>query len=180
MVLIIGLGNPGRRYKRTRHNIGFRILDQFCQDHGLPGFRLQKKFQAEISQGLIENEQVILAKPQTFMNDSGRAVKAIVNFYKLALTDLIVVHDDLDLVLGDFKVSENRGSAGHKGVESIIGELASQDFSRLRLGIKSFEDRSQGSVKEFVLQKFSRDEEKIVKQIVKKAGQTLLEIAFGR
>lgn len=174
-ILIVGLGNPGRKYKKTRHNVGFRILDEFRKEQGFLGFRIDKKFQAVISEGALNGEKVIMAKPQTFMNSSGKAVKSLTTYYKLQTTNLIIVHDDLDLPLGEIKISQNKGAAGHKGVASIIKELGTRDFTRLRLGIKpnSANYRSSTPIVEFVLGKFSKDEEKTVKQAIKKAGQAL-------
>lgn len=177
MFLIVGLGNPGRKYKRTRHNFGFRVLDQLRQTYCLPRFKLNKKLQSELSAGALGDKEVILAKPQTFMNESGKAVKAVFNFYKIPLENLIVVHDELDLVLGEIKTSEARGAAGHKGIESIIGELGTQNFIRLRLGIRPGAD-VPGLVhvpqkENFVLRKFSKDEEAILEPVIKKSAEAL-------
>lgn len=168
-LLLTGLGNPGRRYKKTRHNIGFRIVDNFQKENSFPKFKLAKKFQAEVSEGMVNNEKVILAKPQTFMNASGRTVKALLQFYKIPPSNLIVIHDDVAILLGEIKVSQDKGAGGHKGVGSIIQEIGAQNFTRLRVGIKPKADRVPDAVnlKEFVLKKFSREEEKILKQATK-------------
>lgn len=171
MRLIIGLGNPGRKYKKTRHNVGFRVLDEFRKQNSFPNFKMQKKFQAEVSEGLLNKEKTILVKPQTFMNNSGRAVRALVNFYKIPLENLVVVHDELDLPIGEIKMSEDKGSAGHNGVQSIINELGSQAFNRLRIGIS--DPNSAISPEKFVLQKFSKPEQKILKSVVQKSCNLL-------
>ena len=145
MTIIVGLGNPGRKFQKTRHNIGFRIIDELAK-------RKTKKF--------------IIAKPQTFMNNSGKAVKAVLNFYKIKPENLWVIHDDIDLPLGKFKISKSRGSAGHKGVESIIRELKTKDFNRLRIGICPQTGKPK-AVENFVLQKFTKEEEKILKEFIK-------------
>ena len=165
MILIAGLGNPGRKYKKTRHNIGFRIIDEFQKENSFPKFKLGKKFQSEMSESALAGEKVILAKPQTYMNSSGTAVKSLLGFYKISAENLIVVHDELDLPIGDIKLSKDSGSAGHNGIKSIIQEIGTQNFTRIRVGIKpNFEI---AEYKDFVLKKFSKDEEQTIKAAVK-------------
>lgn len=172
MVLIVGLGNPGEEFKGTRHNLGFEVLDQFARENKFPGFKFSKKFNAEISQ----KGNVILAKPQTFMNNSGKAVKILNTKYKIQDTsNLWVIHDDLDLPLGKLKISKGRGSAGHKGVQSIIDELGTKDFIRFRLGINRTHGLVHRNTKEFVLEKFSKEEKKIIKKGVKDAVSKMKE-----
>lgn len=149
MILIIGLGNPGKRYKSTRHNIGFQIVDEFSDGKG-----------------------VIIAKPQTFMNRSGEAVKALIKFYKIKSENLWVIHDDIDLPVGKIRISKNRGSAGHKGVASIIKKLKTKDFYRIRIGIQPKTGKPK-DVEKFVLQKFTKEEEKILKKVTKETIQEL-------
>ena len=168
MVLIIGLGNPGGKFKKTRHNLGFMVVDQLQKIQGFSDWQTKKKFQAEISEGHLYSEKIILVKPQTFMNDSGQAVRKIAANYKTE--NILVVHDDLDLEFGKMKIVKKRGSAGHKGVESIIQELKSGDFIRLRLGIK--QDKKI-QAKDFVLKKFSKDNEKILKKLNEEACQAI-------
>lgn len=169
MRLIFGLGNPGKKFEKTRHNLGFRIVDFFARKNNFPKFKFSKKFDSLISEGILNGEKIILAKPQTFMNNSGIAIAKITKNYKLKTNNLIVVHDDLDLPLGKIKISIGRGSAGHKGVQSIIDELGTKNFVRFRVGIKSekIENRKQ-KIEEFVLQKFNKKEEKILKRVIKK------------
>ncbi len=147
-MIIIGLGNPGEKYNKTRHNIGFEIIDQFKEKNSFPDFKLSKKFHSLIS----EDKKIILAKPQTFMNKSGQAVKALIGFYKTK--DLIIIHDDIDLLEGKIKVSKDRGSAGHKGIESIIKEIG-KNFIRLRIGIQPEKGKPKNPER-FVLQRFNK------------------------
>lgn len=170
MKIIVGLGNPGKKYQNTRHNVGFLAVDEFARRNNFPGFKMSKKFEALILEEIFNGEKIILAKPQIFMNNSGRAVRKIISNSKLQIANLIVVHDDIDLPLGSIKIVQNRGSAGHKGVESVIKELGKRDFIRLRIGIKpkQFRALSYGAEK-FVLRQFTKKEEKIIKGIIEKS-----------
>ena len=172
MILIVGLGNPGIKYTRTRHNIGFRILDELEKENDFPSFKLVKKFNSLISEGEVRGKKILLAKPQTFMNKSGQAVKTLTNFYKTTRTGLVIIHDDIDLPLGKIRISKSRGSAGHKGVESIIKELATKNFVRFRIGIQPKIGKPKNSER-FVLQKFTEEEEKIIKKIIKTSCDAL-------
>lgn len=163
MIIIVGLGNPGRKYKNTRHNVGFQIIDEFAKENYFPEFRLSKKSNVLLSENIINGKKIILAKPQTFMNDSGKSVKTLFSFYKPK--ELIIVHDDIDLPLGKIRISKNRGSAGHKGVESIIKEIGTKDFTRFRIGVSSKTGKPK-NVEKYVLQKFDKEEEKIIEQII--------------
>ena len=178
MILIVGLGNPGLKYKKTRHNIGFKILNELQKENGFSKFKFNKRFNADISEGTLSGERAILAKPQTFMNSSGQAVKSLVGFYKLNLKDLIIVHDDLDLPVGEFKVSENSSSAGHNGVKSIIQELGTKDFTRVRVGIKPSTPQEM-ETKDFVLAKFTKDEKSILEPVIKKAVTEIVATKNG-
>jgi len=175
MILIVGLGNPGKNYKNTRHNTGFLAIDEFAQKNYFSDFRLSKKFNTEISEGVLSDQKIILAKPQTFMNFSGKSAKKLIRNWKLEIKNLIVIHDDIDLPLGKIKIVKNRGSAGHKGVESIIKELKTKNFIRFRIGIRP--QRTYGPVRrsteEFVLKKFGKEEEKIIKEVVKKSVEVI-------
>ncbi|OGZ21766.1 MAG: hypothetical protein A3D46_00675 [Candidatus Nealsonbacteria bacterium RIFCSPHIGHO2_02_FULL_43_13] len=146
MILITGLGNPGKEYEKTRHNVGFRVIDELAKE---------------------KPNDIVLLKPQTFMNNSGEAVSKAVNFYKIKPADLWVIHDDIDLLLGELKISKNRGSAGHKGVDSIIKKLGTRDFNRVRIGICPAEGKPE-AVEKFVLQNFTKTEEKIIQEIIPK------------
>ncbi len=134
MKLIIGLGNPGKKYADTRHNAGFMALDVFAQTHKLR-FNQEDKFFAEVATTFINDEKIILAKPTTYMNDSGRSVQALMSFYKTDATDVLIVHDELDLAPGSLAFIVNGGHAGHNGVASIYEHLNRQDLARLRIGV---------------------------------------------
>ena len=173
MILIIGLGNPGKKYLKTRHNIGFRIIDEFAKKNNFSEFSSVKKADSLVSQTIFNSreaisDKIILAKPQTFMNNSGKAVKMLIKNRDLNSKNLIVIHDDIDLALGKIRISKNRGSAGHKGVESIIKEIGTKNFTRIRIGIKP-EQKTKVETEKFVLQKFLKDEEKIVKKTTQTA-----------
>lgn len=185
MKILISLGNPGKEYERTRHNAGFLAVDWIVSELGLKiaNFRLNKKFNSEILEikspllnpppqgeeksdiplpgweGLGKGERVIFVKPQTFMNNSGLAVKGICGFYKIDPThELCVIHDDVDLPMGVIRTADNSSSAGHKGVQSIIDRLGTQEFYRLRLGIESRQDKSPIETEAYVLQNFTAGE----------------------
>ena len=157
MKLIVGLGNPGDEYIGTRHNLGFFEIDKLSSNENFTKWKLEKKFNAMLSLGEIVSEKVVLAKPQTFMNNSGVAVAKIANYYKISPSDIIVIQDDLDLPLGTLRISHNASSGGHKGIQSIIENVKSQEFIRLRIGIAG-EKRGEIPAEDYVLQKFSQEE----------------------
>jgi len=175
MKLIIGLGNYGSEYERTRHNYGFMVLDEFARKNSFPEFRLAKEHIALVS---IDND-VILVKPQTYMNKSGKAVESLASYYKIEPKDIVVIHDDADVRLGEIKIAEEKGAAGHNGVQSIIDELKTNKFRRLRMGIDSEDpsykeplDRGEG-LEGVVLKNFSKEEEIILKNTIDKAVEIL-------
>lgn len=159
MIIIVGLGNPGKKYKNTRHNVGFQVIDEFAKENNFPEFKLSKKFNALVS----EKGNIILVKPQTFMNKSGKAVKALLK--NTTRTALVVIHDDIDLPLGKIRISKNRGSAGHKGVESIIKEIGFKNFTRFRIGISPKTGKPK-NVERYVLQKLNKEEEKVIREVI--------------
>ena len=167
MKLIIGLGNPGKEYANTRHNAGFIILDQISHTFGFPPFKMQEKLGAEISKKTLHGEEIILAKPQTFMNRSGEATQKIMNYYKIPIADIAVIHDDLDIPLGSFKISPNSSAAGHNGIVNIIAHLGTQQFKRIRIGIEGAEKKLQRSMSgsDFVMQQFSSEELQTIKDL---------------
>ncbi|MET4702156.1 PTH1 family peptidyl-tRNA hydrolase [Constrictibacter sp. MBR-5] len=132
MRLLVGLGNPGPKYARHRHNVGFLAMDAIASRHGFPPFR--QRFQGEVSEGRLGNERVALLKPLTYMNESGRSVGAAARFYKLAPPDVVVMHDELDLAPGKVRVKQGGGAAGHNGLRSIDAHLGN-DYWRVRIGI---------------------------------------------
>jgi len=169
MYLIVGLGNPGKKYEKTRHNVGFLVLDALAKEHGLPEFTPSKKHSSLISEGILHETKALLAKPQTFMNNSGKAVRSLPKW------NLVVMHDDIDIPLGEVRVSENRGAAGHKGVESIIQTLGTKNFTRIRIGIQPARGKPN-DVDAFVLQPFLAEEMKSLEFSIAAAAQTLFEL----
>lgn len=174
--LIVGLGNPGEEYEITRHNAGFLFVDYFVKKHKFEKPALKDKLLAEISEGKIEKTKIILAKPQTFMNKSGQSVALIAKFYKIKPKDIIVAHDDSDLVFSQTKNSFNRSSAGHKGIESIFKTLKTEEIWRTRIGIQP-SARKHVPAADLVLRKFTPKEQKelpkIFKQLMEKMEQVL-------
>ncbi|MCF6155245.1 MAG: aminoacyl-tRNA hydrolase [Candidatus Brocadia sp.] len=164
MKIIVGLGNPGEKYLKTRHNCGFMIIDRLAQQ--LEMVCNQKKFQSFFCKKSVEQEEIILLKPQTFMNLSGVAVREAVDMYKCALQNLMIVCDDLDLPLGKIRIRRNGGSGGHRGLESIAASLGSAGFSRLKVGIGRPPVGDPGN---YVLSKFSGEEEAVAAKIIEKA-----------
>jgi PTH1 family peptidyl-tRNA hydrolase len=173
MRIIIGLGNPGQQYAGTRHNIGFQIIDGFYNENktalNFSVWQKNKKFHAEICEGNFNGEKIILAKPETFMNESGIAVGALFHFYKIAPLELIVIHDDLDLPLGKIKVQANISSAGHNGIKSIIEKIGTQDFWRVRIGTSRADKEKNGETANFVLGRFNLFERLKLREIKKNA-----------
>jgi PTH1 family peptidyl-tRNA hydrolase len=155
MKIIVGLGNPGKDYADTRHNVGFMLIDHLREQLNFPQWHRDSKSQAEISEGQLNQEKVILLKPQTFMNESGQSVGYLFHFYKLAPMDVIVIHDEIDLPFGRYKVQHDVSSAGHNGIKSIIEKMGTQMFHRVRVGIGKEDKDKQGDTADFVLGRFS-------------------------
>lgn len=154
MKLVVGLGNPGREYRNTRHNIGFMVIDNY-----LDKVDWKTKMETYFYLTEINNEQVIFIKPLTYMNLSGLAVRKIVNFYKIDIKDILVIQDDLDMDIGTYKIKRNSSSGGHNGIKSIIAELQTEEFARLKVGIGK---NKQIPVDKYVLSKFSSQELTII------------------
>ncbi len=175
-ILIAGLGNPGKQYRQTRHNIGFMLVDSLAEILDLKFGRVQNK--ALVTAGRYQGVKIILAKPQTFMNNSGQAVGALMRFYKLSLEHLLIVCDDVDLPFETLRLRPSGGSAGQKGMKSIIQHLGSQNFPRLRLGI----DRPPGRMEtaDYVLQNFrSKDSEALAFFLRRAADASLAFVTEG-
>ena len=164
MITIVGLGNPGEKFKNTRHNVGFVAVDAYAAINDFPAFELEKKFDALVS----EKDNVILAKPQTFMNESGKSVKKLLT--KNNTDGLVVIHDDIDLPVGKIKIVKERGSAGHKGVESIIQNVGNDGLIRIRVGIGGQEDTKAMKI---VLKNFSWEEQKKIDGAIQKTSDAL-------
>ncbi len=169
MYLLIGLGNIGKEYAKTRHNFGFLALDQIITDYNLSA--LGKKFSSEVFVGEIAGKKVIALKPQTYMNNSGLAALEAMQFYKIPLQNIIVLHDEIDIDLGRIKTKIGGGSAGHNGLKSI-DSMIGKEYHRLRLGVGRPENK-EFEVADYVLSKFTKDEMMIVEEINKKISSTI-------
>jgi PTH1 family peptidyl-tRNA hydrolase len=174
MKLIVGLGNPGRSYANNRHNIGFICLRYFARTQGIKFD--QKKGLARIGQGTVYGSKVVLARPQTFMNNSGQSVSRLVRSLSVNPKDLLVIHDDLDLPLAKIRLSSGSGSGGHKGINSIIQELGTQEFTRLRVGIgrPAKPNPSEDDIIAYVLSDFTPDEKQAISEAIAKVSEAIL------
>jgi len=176
MNLIVGLGNPGRGYANNRHNIGFMCLNYFAKTQGI---RLDKKQgKARTGAGEVAGDKAILARPQTYMNLSGESVSRLVKKFDINLNDLVVIHDDLDLPLGKIRIRHGGSSGGHKGIDSIISLLDSQDFFRLRIGIgrptSGPAQISEADIISYVLSDFTPEEKQIIAQVIPQVSEAIL------
>ena len=168
MKIIVGIGNPGKRYADTRHNIGFTVVDRLAGRLGISGWR--RRFHAQAAEGTYRGERVLLLKPETYVNESGRAVAAAVHWRRVALHDVMVVCDDFNLDLGRLRVRGNGSSGGHKGLASIAAHVASDEVPRLRIGIGA---AGPNEAREYVLSFFSAAERQIVEEVVAHAVRAL-------
>lgn len=175
MKLIVGLGNPGKNYAHNRHNIGFRCLNYFARLHSIRYERRQ--CQARVGVAEVGGEKLLLAKPRTFVNASGKAVGCLASKYGVHLNDLLVIYDDLDLPLGKIRLRQSGGSGGHKGMKSIISTLRSEDFSRIRVGIgrPKVEELSNNEdvVVNYVLSNFTPQEERLIKPVIARVAEAV-------
>lgn len=164
--LIVGLGNPGREYQNTRHNVGFRCAEALIKTHGL-SFDAKKKSKAKTAEGLIAEKRVLIAKPQTYMNLSGTSVQGLATFYKIPPECILVIFDDLDLPSGTLRIRQKGGSGGHRGLTDIIQRLGTQNFPRIRFGI----GRPPGKMDpaDYVLQPFDKAETLLIEQTIERA-----------
>ncbi|MCX7661424.1 MAG: aminoacyl-tRNA hydrolase [Candidatus Omnitrophica bacterium] len=170
MKLIVGLGNPGRIYALSRHNIGFRILKDFAKERKIK-FKKDKTQLYKKAEYTIEDKKIFFLLPLTYMNFSGQAVRAFLEKHKLNLKEILVIHDDMDLELGRLKLVAEGGSGGHRGVESIIQCLGTSKFNRLKIGIGKPLNKEP---RNFVLEKFSTEEEAVIKSVIEKAKNAML------
>ena len=157
MKLIFGLGNPGKKYEKTRHNVGFLFLDYFAQKFSFPVSKIESRFKAEISEGIFNGEKTLLIKPLTYMNLSGESVQKIQHFYKVEKEDILIVYDDKDMEFGKIRFREEGSSGGHNGIKSIISVL-SQEFKRIKIGVANDEMSKFRDTADFVLGNFKKDE----------------------
>jgi PTH1 family peptidyl-tRNA hydrolase len=178
-ILILGLGNPGREYESTRHNFGFLLAEALRLQFDFPEWRLEKKFQAEISEGSMGNQKIILARPQTFMNLSGVSAASLSKFYKILPAQVLVLVDDVALPFGAIRFRDCGSSGGHNGLKSLTEHLGTENFPRLRLGIESRTADSQIATTDFVLGKFSSAEKKILPEILQKARGLVIGLVGG-
>lgn len=180
MKLIAGLGNPGRKYEKSRHNIGFMCIGHLARTHNI---KLNKRRgRARTGSGSIAGNEVLLARPQTYMNLSGQSVIRLMHSFHVTPDDLVVIHDDLDLPVGKIRVRYGGGSGGHKGIESIFTELNSQDFYRVRIGIgrpPAYEDVSEireDDVMDYVLGEFTPEEKKVIADSIPVASEAIISL----
>jgi len=176
MKLIVGLGNPGRRYVNNRHNVGFKCVDLFAREHGIP--LTQRRALSKLGTAEVAGTKIVLAKPQTFMNLSGEAVSALVHRYKLSAQDILVIYDDLDLPLGKIRIREKGSSGGHNGLKSIISHLGTQDFPRIRVGIAPAADSDSAAAPEVdaiehVLSDFTEAEKNLMRAVYVKVTDAI-------
>ena len=175
MKLIIGLGNPGKAYARNRHNVGFQCLNHIARLHSIPFDHRQ--CQARVGIGKVRGEKLLLAKPGTFMNLSGKSVACLVHKHHIPFSDLLVIYDDLDLPLGKIRVRQSGSSGGHKGMNSVIAALGSDDFPRIRVGIGRPQTETQSideeAIVSFVLSDFSPEEEALIKPVIGRASEAV-------
>ncbi|MGG3468394.1 aminoacyl-tRNA hydrolase [Neobacillus pocheonensis] len=167
MKLIVGLGNPGKQYDKTRHNIGFEVIDALSNQMNIP--LNQSKFKGLYGMGFCKGEKVILLKPLTYMNLSGESIRAVMDYYQIELEDLLVIYDDLDLPVGKIRLRQKGSPGGHNGIKSTVAHLGTQQFNRIRIGI----DRpvSGMSVPDYVLGRFRPDEFALTQEAVKKSSE---------
>ncbi len=168
MKIVVGLGNPGPEYRDTRHNVGFKVLEELAARYRVE--RQESKFDAIIGEIRVKGEKILLVKPLTYMNLSGKAVEPLVNWYKLNLADLMVIYDDMDLPVGTIRVRASGGSGGHKGIKSIIERLATEDFARSRIGIGRPNERD---TVDWVLGRLTGEEKELIGLMTKKAADAV-------
>ena len=178
MKLIVGLGNPGRGYANNRHNVGFVCLNHFARTQGIHFDKKQGR--ARIGTGEVAGSKVVVAKPQTYMNRSGQSVGLLVKKFNVGLDNLLIIHDDLDLPLGKIRIRQGGSAGGHKGAGSIITELGSQSFIRIRVGIgrpnknEGFTEFSDDEIKAYVLSDFTSDEKQAITQVIPRVSEAIL------
>jgi len=173
--LLIGLGNPGREYRDSRHNVGFMLVDRIAVRLGARGMKVQSK--AIVINSMYEDRKLILAKPQTYMNLSGQSVQGLIHFYKLPLTNVLIAYDDLDIPFGTIRIRPGGGPGGQRGMASTIEQLGTNDFPRLRIGIGRPPGKMDPAA--YILQDFTRAEMKILSEILDRAADAALEFVVN-
>jgi PTH1 family peptidyl-tRNA hydrolase len=172
MLLIVGLGNPDKKYQNTPHNMGFRLVERVAEKLDAAPFRLEGQYEGEITQSGQLSDRVFLFKPQTYMNKSGQAVKKVMDYYKLGMDDLWVICDDIDLELGMVRSREGGSSGGHKGLQSVIEVVGTDEFVRVRLGVGRDEKIDP---EKYVLMPFNKDKEEKVSKIIDKTAEIIVQ-----
>jgi peptidyl-tRNA hydrolase, PTH1 family len=179
VLLIAGLGNPGARYRATRHNLGFRVIDELARQCSVPAAAFRERFHGEVASARLGSVDLLLLRPQTFMNDSGRSVQAACTFYKIKPSELIVAHDELDLPFAEVRLKQGGGDGGNRGIRSVTAALG-PDYVRIRLGIGRPPPDFQGDPADFVLQAFASAELEAIEQMVSRATEAVsLVTSFG-
>ncbi len=168
MKIVVGLGNPGNQYKDTRHNIGFLVVDELARRWNTPSWK--RRYDAEVSEHRALGP-VLLVKPQTFMNLSGNSVREAAKFYKTPSTDIVVIHDDLDLPAGRLRIRERGGSGGHRGIESMLAQLGADDYVRVRFGVGRPPEGWESA--DYVLGRFAPNEQALIKEAIDKAADAV-------
>lgn len=168
MKLIVGLGNPGQKYTRTRHNVGFQVIDRLAKDYNL---NPKQRCEALVAATFIDNEEIVFAQPLTYMNKSGRAVKCLVKKFNLDLEDILIVYDDLNLEPGKIRLKTSGSSGGHNGMKSIINHLSTNEFPRLRIGIGRPEPGFE--VAHYVLGKFTPAQREVIEEALDEAVEAV-------
>ncbi|OOM82057.1 peptidyl-tRNA hydrolase [Clostridium puniceum] len=170
MFLIVGLGNPGREYEDTRHNIGFKVVDNIAREYNIEINR--QKFKGTYGEGFIDGEKIILLKPTTYMNLSGESVREVVDFYNLDNEDILVIYDDISLEIGTLRIREKGSAGGHNGIKSIIAHLGSEVFPRIKVGV----GQPAGDLVKYVLGKFTKEEADVLSESVNASTKAAKEI----
>lgn len=167
MKLFVGLGNPGKKYEKTKHNIGFMVIDSLSKRLNIP--LNESKFNGQFGSGLVDGEKVFLLKPLTYMNLSGECVRPFMDYFKISPEDLIVIYDDLDLPVGKIRLRQKGSAGGHNGMKSVISAIGTENFHRLRVGIGRPENRQP--VVDYVLSAFAEEDQEVIEDVVEKCSE---------
>lgn len=167
MKLIVGLGNPGKKYEHTRHNIGFDVIDSLSERLQIP--LNESKHKGQYGFGHVQGEKVFLLKPLTYMNLSGESVRPLMDYYGIELEDLMVIYDDLDLPVGRIRLRQKGSAGGHNGIKSIIHHLGTQEFNRIRVGVNR--PTNGQPITDYVLSRFTKDEQEVMEQVIVKCSE---------
>ena len=171
MYVIVGLGNPGKKYQNTRHNLGFITLDRLAEKHNIKVSKIA--FKALVGDGSINNQKVLLVKPQTYMNLSGESIREVLSYYKVDPENLIVIYDDIDIEAGKLRIRKKGSAGSHNGMKSIIYQIKSEDFPRIRIGIGGYRKMA---LRDFVIGGFSKEEKAILEDAVERGVEAIENI----